>query len=104
MQHYVLSVDLLGKHHAVLVVAGYARPMAVIALRREKIIRRYETDARAAWRVSGVGYRVPSLGLEPGDARIFHAPLLVRCLAGNGRLVPDLVDVLAIGGDGEGET
>jgi hypothetical protein len=104
VQDYILTVDLLREYHAVLVVAGYARSVAAIPFRREKIVRRYETDARTARRIPGVGDRITSFPFQPGDARIFHAPLFVWCIASNGRSVSDLVDVLAISGRGENET
>src|SRR6266542_3821059 len=98
MEDDVFPAALLRKDDAVLVFAGDARPVTVIAVGRQEIVGRHQTDTRAFCGISRVGNRVSSVILEPRDPRILHAPLFVRSGRDNSRRIADFVDASSIRG------
>src|SRR5688572_9191819 len=97
MKNHVLTIDLLGKHDAVLVVARDARAMTPVALGIQQIVGGDQADTRARSRVSGLRDRVDPVFLDPRDTRVFGTPVLVWSIAADRGLIPDLVDCFTIG-------
>src|ERR1700694_2629755 len=97
MENHVLTVDLLGEDHAVLVLPGDAWTVTAVVGRRKEVIGRDQAHARTVARVSGISDGVTFFLLEIGDARILHAPLLIGRVTRDGGAIPYLIDSPSIG-------
>src|SRR6202022_1637838 len=57
---------------------------------------RDQANARTGWRVPRIRDRVDLLLLEVRNSRVLYAPLLVRSVAGYGRVITVLVEAFAV--------